>query len=146
MKPGIGADTNILFSGLYFGKAASSIIRLVRFKKTDLFVSEYIKDELLAICKRKNLPLKVLSIFFSLDNVHIIKDESYFDKEKFKDAKILIHDEKDVPIYCFAKKMFEYNKIEYFITGDKDLLDEKVRNSAHGRILSLAEFNEIMGL
>lgn len=144
MRFSIGADTNVLFSGLYFGGTASSVINLIRFKKADLYQSEFLKDELVEVSKRNGMPLSVAELFYSLDNVHVITDASYYSKREFAAAEKLVRDEKDVPVYVFAKKLLDLRKIDYFVTGDRDLLQEKVRKTLSGKLVSLREFNELI--
>ncbi|KKW37666.1 MAG: hypothetical protein UY87_C0087G0005 [Candidatus Peribacteria bacterium GW2011_GWC2_54_8] len=144
MRFSIGADTNVLFSGLYYGAAASSLIEAVRFNKIDLYQSEYLRDELFEVSVRNRMPLETAMLFYNLANVHVVTDDSYYSKEEFDEAKPLIRDEKDIPVYVFAKKLLSVGKIDYFVSGDKDLLQAKVRKSLQGKIVSLAEFNELL--
>ena len=139
----VGADTNVLFSGIYFAGVASTLVNFVRFKKVDLYQSEYLRDELVEVARRNSLPLKPFEPFYSFDNVHIITDRSYYSKEEFASAGKLVRDKKDVPVYVFAKKMLSLKKIDYFVTGDKDLLEEKVKKSLDWKMISIREFNEI---
>lgn len=143
MALNFGADTNILFSGIYFRGKAGNFIDAVRFKKIELYLSEYIRDELFEVAKRNNFPLKVLNLFYDLGNVHIIRDSSYFSKEEFAKAKDLVRDLKDVPVYLFAKKMISLGKMDFFVSGDKDLLEEKIKKFLSNKIISLSEFNEM---
>ena len=143
MISSVGADTNVLFSGFYYGGSARKLLELVRFGKIDFWQSEYLKDELVEIAKRNGMNLRVLGFFYPLENVHIVTDESYFSKEEFASAGKLVRDRKDVPVYVFAKKMLSLHKIDFFVTGDNDLLQEDVRASLSNKIISLSEFNEL---
>lgn len=144
MKVSVGADTNILFSAIFYGGAGAPLVQAIKFKKIEFYQSEYIRDELVAIAKRKGMPLKALQLFYDLDNVHIVKDSSYFSKQEFSDAKKIVRDEKDVPVFVFAKKLLELKKIDCFVSGDQDLLEEKVKKALFEKMLSLREFNEFM--
>ena len=144
MHLNIGADANIVFSALYFGGRAAPFFNAVNLNKIDLYQSEYLKDELVAVAKRKYLPKNNLELFYSLSNVHVITDASYYSKIEFEAALKLVRDAADVPVFVFAKKMLSAGKIDFFVTGDNDLLEEKVRLALADKIISLAEFNEIL--
>lgn len=144
MRLNIGADTNLLFSGLYYGKTAGKIVELVRFNRVEFYQSEYLRDELLLVSRRNAMPAFVLEKFYSLDNVRVITDDSYHSKQEFESAKKIVRDPKDIPVYVFAKKLLSLQKIDYFVSGDSDLLQEKVRASLANKIVSVREFNEII--
>lgn len=142
----VGADTNVLFSGLYYGRMAEPFTRAIQFDTVDLYQSEYLRDELVTVCRRKRLPLEPLEKLYSFANVHVITDASYYSKIEFEAAEKLVRDAKDIPVFVFAKKMISLGKIDFFVSGDRDLLQEEVRRELNYKILDLREFNETLAL
>lgn len=144
MSLSVGADANIVFSALYFGGRANLFFDAVKMNNVELYQSEYLRDELAAVARRKQLPARPLELFYSLRNVHVITDASYYSRAEFANASKLVRDAEDVPVFVFAKKMLSAGKIEWFVTGDKDLLEEGVRTALENKIISLSEFNDIL--
>lgn len=137
----ISADTNVLFSGLYYGGAAAPLLEAVRNCELDFYQSEYLKNEIVFVCRRSYRPLAPVAAFYFLPNVHVVIERPPTEEE-YAWAQKLVRDLKDVPGFLFAKKMVDANAIDFFVTGDKDLLQPAVRKACRNRIITLQQFNK----
>lgn len=140
MRYRLAFDTNVLFSALFFGKKAGEALYTILANQHYLICSEYIRDELLEVIRRKGLSVVPAQKLFALSNVKTLPDSTYASRKNFDSCKKIIRDEKDVPVLAFAKHALENNLVDFFISGDNDLLEPKVRRFAETRILSLSEF------
>ena len=136
----IGADTNILFSGIYFQKRVGEVLGMVSRSECTLTISEYVRDELLLVAAREGRSPKSIGALLELENVFLLPDRLYARKEVFATAKKLVRDEEDVPVFAAAHYLLKNDRIDYFLSGDEDLLTEKVRKALQGRMLTAAEF------
>lgn len=138
----IGVDTNILFSGLYYQGKPYKIVQEVVRNQVNVCISEYIRSEIIRVIARVNVPEITVREFFEMPNVRVISDLNYEIEKLYQEAEEIVRDQKDWPVYAFAKFALENKLIEKFITGDFDLLTPEVRNALDNRICSAMEFLE----
>lgn len=137
------ADTNIVFSGLYFGGSAKPLIQAISIGRVDIYQSEYLQNELTRISVEHGFTQHVIDAFYALPNVHVITEDQTYSLQDYEIAKQLVRDPKDVPVYLFAKAMLQARRIDYFATGDGDLLTRKVKETLPGKVITLAELNQL---
>ena len=86
-------------------------------------VLRFILEEIKEVSKKVfNIPYKISEKFLSEADLEIITREKY--KDKLKESKTLINDQKDIPILAAALA----SKPDYLVTGDKDFHTEKIKN------------------
>ena len=136
----VGADTNILFSGLFFTGAPHDFLKRVLRKDLTLFLSQYVVDELLDVLGQKKVSDESFRRLLELENVRVFSDDHYASKALFSEGKRLVRDLKDVPVYAFAAYGLRTGVFDYFITGDADLRVPKVKAALHNKVLSVSEF------
>lgn len=138
----IAADTNVLFSGLFYRGPPNSLIKAVQRGETRLHMSEYLRDELVEVVRGKAANIGSVAAFLNLPNVRVIADSNYDSDDFFGLAAELVRDKKDWPVFAFAKFSLERQLIDFFVTGDKDLLTPNVRRELKGKIVTV---NELFG-
>jgi len=143
MKYRIGADTNVLFSGFYFSGPPEEVVRKILRNECVLFTSEYLAEELKEVAMRKRTDMETVRKFLELSNVRVLPDEEYDNMESSEEAEKLVRDAKDRPVFAFASHTLKHGIIDYFLSGDNDLLEEKVRKALKGRLISAREFLEL---
>ena len=138
-------DTNILYSGLLYEGLESDLLELGHCMMVRLYVSEYVLDELAGVFERKGLPTAAAEQIISYYRITVISNEENRKNGKYRqylaESKRYIHDPKDRPVYVFAKTLMEGDETTYLVTGDKDLLDERVKKALGDRVLRT---NELM--
>ena len=144
MRYRVGLDTNVLFSGLYFGGNPGEIIKMVENDECVLVLPEYVWNELRMVAERKGVDIAPVELLQKLGNVKTMLDSSYFKQENFALAKELVRDEKDRPVFAFELHALRRNLIDYLVSGDGDLLTKEVRTAINGRVVAPAEFLEIV--
>jgi predicted nucleic acid-binding protein len=130
-------DTNILFSAVYnLESNAGRLLFLAVEEKVELFAPEYVKSELVEKLEKK--------LCFSVDEVYTvitslpvkwIEDEIF--QHMLKKAKIMIPDEKDVPILACALALDMG-----IITGDRDFHQMKDKDVEVWRLRDMIEQSE----
>ncbi len=143
MRFKLALDTNVLFSGLFFGKSAGKIIYWLLSNKHDLVCSEYVRDELLEVIRRKRLDSAPALKLFELSNAKMIPDSVYASKKAFGECEKAVRDIKDVPVLAFARHSLEHKLADFFVTGDTDLLEPKAKAFAKNKVLTVRECLEM---
>ena len=140
MPEKLGVDTNVLVSALFFGGSLEWLaLKAVR-GDAEFYFSEYVRDEVYCFILEKRLSKEVFDEFLSLKNVHVVADADCDEARLFEEARRLVRDAKDRPVFALAKRLFEAKAVDLFISGDKDLLTPNVRKALAGKLLSPAEF------
>lgn len=123
-------DTNVFVSVIVFESKAMEHLLVTAAQLGDVFLSEYIRDELIDVVVRK-FPHKVRSLLKFLDklNYKVLSDAP--DDEALPDTQIA--DVKDVPILRVAL----YHKIDVLVTGDKHFRGIELPNL---KIMTPAQF------
>ncbi len=140
MRYRLGLDTNVLYSGIFYGGPPAEIMDLIEEDDADLVFHEFARDELRGVLhrhRRSEIPLEDLLV---LENVRLVFDADYATPGNLSEAKTLCRDAKDVPHLAFALNALRHNVIDYFITGDSDLLTPAIRKASKNRVVTPAEF------
>ncbi len=140
----VGADTNLLFSGLFFAGAPHDFLERVLRKELTLFLSQYVVDELLDVLRQKNVSEESFQKLLELENVRVFSDDHYISKALFTEGRGLVRDLNDVPVYAFAAYGLRTGIFDYFVTGDADLLVPPLRKALAGKMVSVPEFFEVL--
>ena len=135
--PRIFLDTSVLIAALFSSKGASAeILKLARAEKVQVFISQYVIDEI-----HKTLQLKGAQLHPVFDRILETKTFNLLPKPPKKQinlAKFIIKDLKDVPILALAM----HKKVDYLITLDrKDFIDNpQVSKKSKLKILTPGAF------
>lgn len=117
-------DANTILSGLLFAGNESVLLELGRLRALRLVANEYVLGEVRGVLKRKEFHLteeeRQHLTEYTLECISIVEDPS---KEEIKKHYDVLFDKKDLPILLGAKK----ENCEYLVTGDKELLLEKIK-------------------
>ncbi len=138
----IAADTNVVFSGLYFRGLPNSLIRAVQRGEARLHISEYVRDELVEAARSKAVNVNSIAALLNLPNVRVVADSNYGSGEFFGPAAELVRDRKDWPVFAFAKFILSSGAVDYVVTGDDDLLTPAVREALDRKIVTVRELFE----
>lgn len=131
-------DSNIIFSGLLYPGKPSEIFRQLRKRGMRLLIPADELDEIRAVFKRKvSYREYLLDAFLKIANARVIPAKRYHGL--VPSAVKLIEDKKDAPILACALAV----KPDYFITGDKDFLTEKIQQRVN--TITPAEFLKEIG-
>lgn len=134
-----GLDANIVISGLFFGGSLKPFFAKIARAEVEVYLSEFVRDEVFAFIAEHGLSPNSFEKFLGLSNVRVVLDSSYAKRELFDEAKRLVRDESDWPVFAFAKHLVENNVVTVFLTGDNDLLTVQVRRALDEKILSPSE-------
>ncbi len=140
MQYRIGADTHVLFSGLCFRGPVHELLRMVLLREAGLFLSQYIVDETKAVFLRRNRPEALIDALLGLPNVSVLSDDVYDSSSIFEEGRRRVRDAMDAPVFAFAAYALRSSIIDYFVTGDGDLLTPGVRKALGGRIMAPSDF------
>lgn len=139
-------DTNTLYSGILYEGPESDLLEMGRSTMVGLYVSEYVYDELRGVFARRGLSVSSLEQMMGYFKITVIPNDEIRGNERYHqylaESKKLIDDPKDRPVYVFAKTMVEVDETTYLITGNKDLLNDRVKTAFCGRVLKIKEFIE----
>lgn len=139
----LGADTNVLFSGLFFDGGPNRLLGFVLRKEATLFLSQYVVDELREVIARKKAPSDSFHRLLELSNARVLSDDHYASKALFSEGKRLVRDKMDVPVFAFAAYLLRSGLADYFVTGDDDLLTGGVCRALEGKIISPSAWLEL---
>ena len=122
MRVFVDADT--ILSGLLFAGNESVLLELGRLRALRLVTNEYVLGEVREVMKRKDFRLteeeRQHFMEYTLECISIVKDPSEEEIQRHYD---ILFDKKDLPILIGAKN----ENCDYLITGDKELLSEKIK-------------------
>jgi len=117
-------DANTIVSGLLFGGNEAVLLELGRLGALHLVTNEYVWMEVREVLKREEFRLTGEEtqrlMRYVLECISVAENPSGDEIKKHYD---LLKDKKDLPIIAGAKK----DDCEYLVTGDKELLSEKVK-------------------
>lgn len=130
----IALDTNIWIS-FSIGKKLDKLKEIFLNDKIVIFICPEIIEEYLRITVSKKIA-KYLSQQRILDTLDLM--ETFTKSKDVLSRKQIARDPKDDFLLSFAKE----NKLDFLITGDKDLL--VIKNYHSTRILTFKEFSEMM--
>jgi uncharacterized protein len=130
----IALDTNIWIS-FSIGKKLDKLKEIFLNYKIVIFICPEIIEEYLRITVSKKIA-KYLSQQRILDTLDLM--ETFTKSKDVLSRKQIARDPKDDLLFSFAKE----NKLDFLITGDKDLL--VIKNYHSTRILTFKEFSEMM--
>jgi len=130
-------DANTIVSGLLFAGNEAVLLELGRLRALRLLTNEYVLGEVRAALKRQELRLteeeQQRLMKYTLECTSIVEDPS---EEEIKKHYDLLRDKKDLPVVVGAKK----ENCECLVTGDKELLSEKVK-----RFVNSTTTSELLG-
>ncbi|MBM4401696.1 MAG: putative toxin-antitoxin system toxin component, PIN family [Candidatus Cloacimonetes bacterium] len=118
--PRVFLDTSVLIAALFSSKGASAeILKLARSGELEIFISQHVIEE-----TRKTLHLKgtqLLPVFEGILKTKIFNVLPNPSKKEIDLSKLIVKDEKDVPILAIAMQ----EKVDYLVTLDrKDFIDD----------------------
>lgn len=117
-------DANTIVSGLLFVDNEAVLLELGRLGALRLMTNEYVLGEVREVLKREEFRLteeeRQRLTRYMLECISIVEDPS---KEEIKKHYDLLEDKKDLPVVLGAKK----ENCECLVTGDKELLSDKVK-------------------
>jgi len=130
-------DANTVVSGLLFVGNEAVLLELGRLRALCLVTNEYVLGEVKEVLKREEFRLteeeRQRLVKYTLECISVVKDPS---KEETKKHYDLLWDKKDLPVIVGAKK----ENCEYLVTGDRELLSEKVK-----RFVNSTTTSELLG-
>lgn len=101
----------------------------------EILIPDYVYEETKLVFERKNIDSKLINGFLeTFHNIHLIEVNIAEEHELIALAKRFVQDRKDRPIFVVAKKIMERDKTTFLVSGDEDLLTEKVNNELYGRV------------
>jgi putative PIN family toxin of toxin-antitoxin system len=127
-------DTNIWIS-FSIGKKLDNLKEIFLNDKIVIFICPEIIEEYLRISVSKKIA-KYLSQQRILDTLDLM--ETFTNSKNVQSRKQIARDPKDDFLLSFAKE----NRLDFLITGDKDLLG--IKNYHSTRILTFKEFSEML--
>lgn len=126
-------DANTIVSGLLFVGNESILLELGRLRALRLVTNEYVLQEVKRALEREEFRLtdeeRQHLVKYLLECIFIVDDPL---KEEIKKHYDLLRDKKDLPVVLGAKK----ESCEYLVTGDKELLSEKIKQFANSATTS----------
>lgn len=141
-------DTNILYSGILFEGLESILLDLAQTRRINLFTCEYVVRELSGVFKKRGLSTELLREYFTYSNIRVIADRDIEGDIKFLEhletAKKTVSDVKDRPIFVFARIMLSKDHNTYLVSGDRDLLNQKVREELEGKVKTTREMIKLV--
>ena len=130
-------DANTIVSGLLFVGNESVLLELGRLRALRLMTNEYVLGEVREVLKRGEFRLteeeRQRLMRYTLECISVVEDPS---KEEIKKHYDLVRDKKDLPVIVGAKK----EKCECLVTGDREMLSEKVK-----RFVNSTTTSELLG-
>lgn len=124
-------DANVIVSGLLYGGNESLLLECGKLRLCRLYTNQYVLKEVERTLHKSLFGLndeeidEILSYLFRC--VKIMEDPSLTEIEH---AFEIINDKKDAPVLAGALKNFDY-----FVTGDKELLEYKKARPVNARIV-----------
>jgi putative PIN family toxin of toxin-antitoxin system len=117
-------DANTIVSGLLFAGNEATLLELGRLGVLHLVSNEYVLGEVRAVLRRKEFHVDETELQhllrYVLECISIVENPP---EEKIRKHYNLLRDKKDLPVVLGAK----IQNCQYLVTGDKELLSEKVR-------------------
>jgi len=117
-------DANTLVSGLLFAGNEAVLLELGRLGAVRPVTNEYVLGEVREVLKRAEFRLteeeRLRLMRYAMECVSIVENPQMEEIKKHYD---LLKDKKDLPVVVGAKK----ESCSYLVTGDRELLSEKVR-------------------
>lgn len=126
-------DTNVLLSGFIFGGKISNLLKMLIRSENELIISSYVDAEFKQKLDEK-WPEKAADLYFGF---HSISAFHFVESTAQKLGKL--RDKKDEPILSDAI----FYKADILLTGDKDFLDENIKNP---QVLSPSELYDFLNL
>ncbi|MBM5805464.1 MAG: putative toxin-antitoxin system toxin component, PIN family [Candidatus Verstraetearchaeota archaeon] len=121
-------DANTILSGLLFAGNDAILLELGRLGAVCLITNQYVLGEVRKVLKRKEFRLaeeeQLRLMRYVMECISIVGDPKAEEIRKHYD---LLRDRKDLPVVVGVKK----EGCDYLITGDKELLSEKVKRFAN---------------
>ena len=126
-------DANAIVSGLLFAGNEATLLELGRLGALRLMTNEYVLGEVREALKREELRLteeeRQHLMRYTLECISVVENPP---KGDIKKHHSLLKDKKDLPVVVGAKK----ENCDYLVTGDKELLSEKVKKFANSTTTS----------
>ncbi|UCE36965.1 MAG: PIN domain-containing protein [Thermoplasmata archaeon] len=139
-------DTNIIFSAILFPEGNENrLFTLADEGKLEIIICDYVLDETIAVLKRKDIdPNLMLDFLDTFRNIQIIDISEPEDEEILRAVKV-VTDEKDRPVFIFARRMIYDDENVYLVSGDKDLRTGMVKKDLKGRSITTGELLKKIG-
>jgi len=121
-------DANTIVSGLLFVGNEATLLELGRLRALRLMINEYVLGEVREVLKREEFRLteeeRQRLMRYTLECTSVVENPP---REDIKKHHNLLKDKKDLPVVVGAKK----ESCDYLVTGDKELLSEKIKKFAN---------------
>ncbi len=117
-------DANTIVSGLLFEGNEATLLELGRLRALRLITNEYVLKEVKAVLERKEFGLSEGElrglVRYVSECISIVENPP---EKEIRGHYNLLRDKKDLPVVVGAK----IENSDYLVTGDKELLSEKVK-------------------
>jgi uncharacterized protein len=128
----VAFDTNIWIS-FSIGKKLNTVKEIFLNEKIAIFICPEIIEEFIRVSARRKIA-KYVTKQRIIDTLDLM--ETFTEKKKVQSGKPISRDPKDDFLLSFSKE----NKLDYLVTGDKDLL--VIKNYYSTQIITFNEFIE----
>jgi predicted nucleic acid-binding protein len=132
-------DTFVLFSALFFYGKPGLLLEAVKRGQAELVLSEYLRDELARVIRRKGLRTGSLEALLELSNVRVVADSSYDSASLFESAKRFVRGPADWPVYAFFLGLLSSDSAVVLVSSDSGLPDLRPPSPLRGKILTPAQ-------
>lgn len=139
-------DTNIFFSSIFYPDGNERhLFELADRGLWQIIICDYVFDEIQLVLKRKGIePSLAIDLLDTYQNiVHMDLDPEKY-HETLEEATRLVSDNKDRPVYIFAKQEMEKDEETYLVSGDKHLNTPEVKKALDNRVLKTRELFKLM--
>lgn len=139
-------DSNIFFSSIFYPDGNERrLFELADRGLWQIVICDYVFDEIQLVLKRKgiepNLAVDLLDTYQNI--VHMDLDpEKYI--ETLGEATRLVSDDKDRPVFIFAKQEIEKDRDTFLVSGDRHLNTPEVKKALDDRVFKTKEFFKLM--
>ena len=139
-------DSNIFFSSIFYPDGNERrLFELADRGLWQIVICDYVFDEIQLVLKRKgiepNLAVDLLDTYQNI--VHMDLDPGKY-IETLGEATRLVSDDKDRPVFIFAKQEIEKDRDTFLVSGDGHLNTPEVKKALDNRVFKTKEFFKLM--